>query len=145
MKLIDALKKLRDDLKLWATNNFKNILTKIARHEVDPNAHKKVLDSYVTKDDFNDHINNNILIYQNKKEFPSIGTQNRFYIAHSDRSMYYWYDGAYHCLNGEDDIWDFAILYGGNASEYYEDTEIFYLGNATESGYDDVVIYGGGA
>ena len=46
--LIQTLQKLRDDLKLWSSNNFRNVLSKLSSHEGSAEAHSSVFANYMT-------------------------------------------------------------------------------------------------
>lgn len=50
--LIQTLQKLRDDLKLWSSNNFRNVLSKLSSHEGSAEAHSAVFASYMAIENF---------------------------------------------------------------------------------------------
>lgn len=64
--LIQTLQKLRDDLKLWSSNNFRNVLSKLSSHEGSAEAHSDIRQLISGKQDTltpGDYINitNNII------------------------------------------------------------------------------------
>ena len=50
--LIQTLQKLRDDLKLWSSNNFRNVLSKLSSHEGSAEAHSAVFANYMAIENF---------------------------------------------------------------------------------------------